>query len=115
VGLKATTLIVGVGALRQSGRSLRRDPCHGSHPVVGGIVYVSGRSVFGQWAPYPWSPPCGVILLVRRGAGMVPDWTEVTVVTSVLEVLVWRACLQEAWLDLSLSLPGVMTGERSRI
>ena len=37
-----------------------------------------------------------VVTIVRRGAGVVPDWTEVTVVTSVLEGSVWCACLRQS-------------------
>jgi hypothetical protein len=88
------TPINGVGALRQPGRPLGRDPCHGSHPVVGGIVRVSCRSVFGRWVSYPLPPLCGVVLLVRYDAGLTFDRTELTVVTSVLAGSVRRAFIR---------------------
>jgi hypothetical protein len=56
MGLRAMTLIVGVGALRQPRRSLGRDPHHGSHPIVGGIIHVSCRSVVGWWILYLLPP-----------------------------------------------------------
>jgi hypothetical protein len=56
MGLRAMTPIVGVRVLYQPGRSLGRDPCHGSYPVVGGIVRVSCRSIFGRWVSYPLPP-----------------------------------------------------------
>jgi hypothetical protein len=84
MGLRATTLIVGVGALHEPGRSLGRGPCHGSHPVVGGIVRVSYRFEFGWWVSYPLPPLCDVVSLVQYGAGLASDRTEVTAIISVL-------------------------------
>jgi hypothetical protein len=67
--------------------------CHGSHPVVGGIVRASYRSVLGRWVSYLLPPLCGVVLLARCGTRMVFDWTKVTTVTSVLVGSAWHTCL----------------------
>jgi hypothetical protein len=92
VGLRVVTPIVGVRALRRPERSLGRDPYHGSHPIVGGIICMPYRSVFGRWVLYPLLLLCGVIMSVRRGIGMVSDQIEMTTITSVLAGLAWCAC-----------------------
>jgi hypothetical protein len=92
---------VGVGVHHLPGRSLGRDPFHGSHPIVGGVICTSYRSVFGGWASYPSTLLRGVVLFVRRGTGLVSDRDEVTTVPSVLVRLVWCACScqsMHAWL-----------------
>ena len=120
MGLRAMTSIIGVGALREPGRSIGRDPCHGSHPVVGGIVCMSRRSIFGRCVSYPLPPLCGVVSFVRRGTGMTPDWTEVIVVPSVLVRSVRRvsSCQSRHTEPRSISphaALGVMMGERLRV
>jgi hypothetical protein len=77
------TPIIGVMALCQLGRLLGRDPCHGSHPVVGGIIRASCQSVSKRWVSYLLSPSCGIVLFMQYGAGLASDWTEVTAVTLV--------------------------------
>jgi hypothetical protein len=64
VGLRAMTPIVGVEALHEPRRSLGRDPCHGSHPVVGGIIRAFCQSVSGRRVSSPLSPPCDIALFV---------------------------------------------------
>ena len=78
------TPIVGVRAHHKLGRSLGRDPCHGSHPIVGGIVHASCWSIFGRWVSYSLPPLCGAVLLVWHGIGMAPDSTMVTTVPLVI-------------------------------
>ena len=93
MGLRATTSIIGVGALRQLGRSLSRDPCDGSHPIVGRTVYPPGWVVPGRWSSYPSLPPRGgVVLSVQRGIGLTSDRAEMTTVILVLMGSVRRAC-----------------------
>jgi hypothetical protein len=81
---------------------------------------VSCLSVFGWWVSYLLPPPYGVISLKRHGSGMASDRTKVTAVPLVLVRSVWCACYCQSKharpsLNLSLSSPGVMTGERSCI
>jgi hypothetical protein len=92
MGLRVVTLIVGVRALHQLGRSLGQDPYHGSHPVVGGSYMHPVGLYLGRWVLYPLPPLCGVVLLVRRGTWMVSDWTEVTAITSILVRLEQQNC-----------------------
>jgi hypothetical protein len=102
VGLRIMTPIIEVRALRQLGRSLGRDLCHGSHPIVGGIIHVSYQSVFGRWVLYPLSPLVRCCLVIAAWHRMASDRTEVTAVRGSM-------------LDLSMSCPGVVSGERSRV
>ena len=118
LGLRATTLIVGVGALHQPGRSPGQDPCHGSHPIVGGIIRTSYRSVFEWWVSYPLPPLCGAVSLMRRGTGMTSNRTKVTVVPFILVRSVWCACSWQSRRTKPRSISprpalGVMMGERS--
>jgi hypothetical protein len=92
MGLWAMTPIVGVRALCQARWPFRRVPSRGSHPIVGGIVQASSRSVFGQWVSYPLPPWCGVVSSMWHGTGMASDRAEVTAVLSVLAWSVGYAC-----------------------
>jgi hypothetical protein len=91
------TSITGVGALCQPERLLDREPCRGSHPVVGGIVRASCRSICRSisrwWVSYLLPPSCGIVLVVWYGAGLASNQTEVTAVTLVFAGSVRRSCL----------------------
>jgi hypothetical protein len=78
----------------------------GSHPIVGGVVPSSCRTVFGRWALYRSSLSCGVVLSVQCGTKMASDRTEVTPcgVSVTCLFLSEQACLDV--LDLSPFLQG---------
>jgi hypothetical protein len=93
--LRATTSIVWVRALHLPGRLLGRDPCCGSHPIVGRIILASYMSISRRWLSYPLPPSCSIILFMQYNAGLASDWTEVTAVTSVFAGSAQCTCLHQ--------------------
>ena len=64
-------------------------------------------------SPYGQPPPCGVVLSVLRGVGMVSDRTEVTVVPSIVAGSVQRAkSCQSRHVGLGLTSPRSSQGSR---
>ena len=75
----------------------------GSHPVVGGNVHVSCRTVCGRWAIIPTVTAWAVSCFPYDMVGMASDRTEVTAVPSVLMRSVRRTCPYQTghvWRDL---------------
>jgi hypothetical protein len=64
----------------------------GSHPIVGGVVYMSRRAVFGRWVTIlvvtAWQ--CCLISAAWRGDGVRPDRSDCYLL--VLTGSVWHAC-----------------------